>query len=513
MTDEPIPEFGAGPEGGLDSFLQTVREMVHDESAVAAPVATGAAGLDKVTKRHEEKLAKAERRNTRRHRRSRRDGKVIAVEAPAILDEPPLSVDVPAEPQRVPAQPAGPVIQQVWEAHVETAAAAAEMAAADREQRRGRHQEAARAAVAPLPDEEPWLEPVQASGPTMTVADPVRRTRRARRRERHREAALAVAASVPAAQPVLPEPVIQPPGGAGTPGPAETVATPSRRARRRELREQKVLARAVAKGPSGDGRGPDPETLAEHVARVEAPRLPRRTRRSRPRTPRWFRRTLKVAALAILISAAAVVPWAVPRLPTAISDMLPGHSSAVHIRDPKVAPATDAIVGPVGVDQQAGPYDGVRLQSAGRPREVQVNRLDVDSDVVAISGQSGTLLPPSDPQLLGWWQEGRVVGSQYGAAVITGHTVHTGGGALDHLDQLVVGDKIRVRTDAGWIKYVVKRTQVYSTAELAADAKNLFRAGGTGRLVLITCDDWNGQFYESNALVVATPLLDEPFVP
>jgi LPXTG-site transpeptidase (sortase) family protein len=162
------------------------------------------------------------------------------------------------------------------------------------------------------------------------------------------------------------------------------------------------------------------------------------------------------------------------------------------------------------VERQGGPYAGVRLQAAGRPREVVVPRLKVDSQVVPISGQSGSLLPPSDPQLLGWWQEGRPVGSQYGTAVITGHTVHTGGGALDHLGELVVGDSVRVRTDAGWIRYVVQQTRIYSTDELARDAQNVFRLGGTGRLVLITCDDWNGVSYDSNAVVVATPVLDQP---
>ncbi|RNM17608.1 class F sortase [Nocardioides pocheonensis] len=134
----------------------------------------------------------------------------------------------------------------------------------------------------------------------------------------------------------------------------------------------------------------------------------------------------------------------------------------------------------------------------------------MDSTVLPISGQSGSLLPPSDPQVLGWWKEGRPAGAEYGSAVITGHTVHTGGGALDHLDKLVVGDSVRVRTDAGWIRYEVQRTRVYSTEQLARDAKQIFTLGGPGRLVLITCDNWNGSFYESNAVVFAAPVADEP---
>jgi LPXTG-site transpeptidase (sortase) family protein len=199
-------------------------------------------------------------------------------------------------------------------------------------------------------------------------------------------------------------------------------------------------------------------------------------------------------------------------VPQAISDLFPGNGAPARVEDPTVAPPKDAFVGPVGVVQQAGPLVGVRLQAAGEPREVRVPRLHVDSDVVRISGQSGSLLPPSDPQVLGWWQEGRWAGAGAGTAVVTGHTVHTGGGALDQLDQLVVGDGLRVRTDNGWIQYVVQRTRIYSTEELARDADQVFRQNGPGRLVLITCDDWNGSFYESNAVVFATPVEDLPTV-
>ena len=106
----------------------------------------------------------------------------------------------------------------------------------------------------------------------------------------------------------------------------------------------------------------------------------------------------------------------------------------------------------------------MRLREAGRPLRLDVARLSVDSGVVPISGDSGTLLPPSDAQLLGWWQEGAVPGAAAGTAVLTGHTVHTGGGAFDHLRLLVPGDRLRVRTPNGQIRYEVSDTRVYSTA-------------------------------------------------
>ena len=244
---------------------------------------------------------------------------------------------------------------------------------------------------------------------------------------------------------------------------------------------------------------------AEYLARVEAPHLP-----PRPRRASRLRRTVRLGVVAVVLGSCVAVPWVAPGVPAFLGDLVPGGRSATSVQDPPVAPSKDAFVGPVGVSQQAGPYDGVRLAAAGPPREVVVDRLHVDSVVVPISGQSGSLLPPSDPRVLGWWREGKPAGAEYGSAVVTGHTVHTGGGALDHLDKLAIGDKVRVRTDSGWITYVVQRSQIYAKGELARQAKSIFRLGGSGRLVLITCDDWNGSFYESNAVVFASPVDGQP---
>jgi LPXTG-site transpeptidase (sortase) family protein len=440
--DEPVPEEP------LADFLQTVRGMVHHERAEPGPQPkepsrAGARRADKSLRRHEDKLAKAERRSARKRRkRARTPEPAPAVGQPTELHE----------VQRIPAQATEAALEDVAELDVATVVARGEVRTNRRARRRDRRRAVALAAAG-APEDDPEL--VLTDRSASTVLEHGRRSRAERRVERRREAARAVAEAVPLDEP--------------------------------------------------SGPGPGEETLAAYVGRVESARLP--SRRGRPR----LRRVLKVGAVAVVMAAALAVPWADPSVPDAISGILPGHGGqTVHVKDPVIAPPTAAVVGPVGLDQQGGPYAGVRLKAAGWPREVVVPRLQVDSQVVPISGQSGSLLPPSDPQLLGWWKEGQPVGAQHGTAVITGHTVHTGGGALDHLGELVVGDSVRVRTDAGWIQYVVKQTRIYSTEQLAHDAENVFRLGGTGRLVLITCDDWNGHSYESNAVVVATPVLDEP---
>lgn len=237
--------------------------------------------------------------------------------------------------------------------------------------------------------------------------------------------------------------------------------------------------------------------------RVEPSILPR---------PSRVRRTARIVGVCVLIGGAAVLPWAAPQVASVIGDALPGGNGHVATtKDPPVGPPANSVAGPVGIATESNPLEGKRLVAAGWPRRVQVPRLHVDSTVVPISGQSGELLPPDDPQVLGWWREGKPVGAQFGSAVITGHTVHTGGGALDNLAKLAVGDTIRTQTDDGWITYVVQRTRIYSTEELARDASDIFRLSGPGRLVMITCDDWNGSFYESNAVVFATPTSDDPF--
>jgi len=147
-----------------------------------------------------------------------------------------------------------------------------------------------------------------------------------------------------------------------------------------------------------------------------------------------------------------------------------------------------------------------RLAHAGRPVRLLVPRLHVDAPVVPIGAPARVLVPPSDPQVLGWWDAGAVPGAAHGGALITGHTVHTGGGAFDDLETLRPGDPVRVRTARGTIRYAVTGVAVYRKTGLARDAAKVFRQRGPGRLVLVTCEDWNGTTYLSNAVVFADPV-------
>ena len=141
--------------------------------------------------------------------------------------------------------------------------------------------------------------------------------------------------------------------------------------------------------------------------------------------------------------------------------------------------------------------------AAAAPTRLLVPQLRVDAPVVPIGVTDGVLLPPDDPQTLGWWDQGAVPGAVQGGALITGHTVHTGGGAFDDLETLAKGDLVRVRTRRGTIEYAVTGVTIYRKGRLARDAERVFSQTGPGRLVLITCEDWNGSGYDSNAIVFA----------
>jgi len=141
----------------------------------------------------------------------------------------------------------------------------------------------------------------------------------------------------------------------------------------------------------------------------------------------------------------------------------------------------------------------------GVPRRVVIERLGMDAPVVPIDTVGNALTPPSDPQLLGWWAAGAQPGARRGSALVTGHTVHTGGGAMDNLERMRPGDRVTLFTGRGIIPYDVRSVEVFGKGSVARHAQRLFSQEVRGRLVLVTCEDWDGTRYLSNVVVVATP--------
>lgn len=142
---------------------------------------------------------------------------------------------------------------------------------------------------------------------------------------------------------------------------------------------------------------------------------------------------------------------------------------------------------------------------SGDPIRVSVPSLGVSARVLAIRAPGGSLIPPSNPLLVGWWADGARPGAARGSAVITGHTVHTGGGAFDNLGRLTAGDAVTVTTGRRTIAYVVSSVTTYRKNALPKQAAQVFSQSVPGRLVLVTCEDWDGTAFLSNAVVIANP--------
>ncbi len=144
----------------------------------------------------------------------------------------------------------------------------------------------------------------------------------------------------------------------------------------------------------------------------------------------------------------------------------------------------------------------------GAPVRLVVPSLQVRADVdpVTVSAQR-VLDPPADVSRVGWWDASARPGARSGQTVLTGHAVHTGGGVLDRLPEVREGATVDVVTSQGRLRYRVASVRTYDRSTVAANAGELFgQQGGSGRLVLVSCTDWDGSVYRSNVVVVADAL-------
>ena len=69
-----------------------------------------------------------------------------------------------------------------------------------------------------------------------------------------------------------------------------------------------------------------------------------------------------------------------------------------------------------------------------------------------------------------------------------------------------MGDEVLVRAGRAQVSYAVASVRVLSKARLARQSSGIFGRSGAGRLVLITCEDWDGTAYRSNVVVTARPV-------
>jgi LPXTG-site transpeptidase (sortase) family protein len=140
------------------------------------------------------------------------------------------------------------------------------------------------------------------------------------------------------------------------------------------------------------------------------------------------------------------------------------------------------------------------------PQRLRIPSLGIDAPVLPIAADGLQLVPPSDPQTVGWWSAGARPGAELGTAILAGHTVSTGGGVFDDLDQMRPGQSVQILANGQRLSLQVTSVTVYHKAALAEDAADIFDQNSPGRVALVTCEDWDGAEYLSNVVVIATPV-------
>ena len=165
---------------------------------------------------------------------------------------------------------------------------------------------------------------------------------------------------------------------------------------------------------------------------------------------------------------------------------------------------TEGYPKPTTIQSEATPSQAGGIEG---PYTLHIPRIGVDARVVPIQSNAERILePPRDPSVAGWWSEGAAPGEPKGSAVVVGHTVRNRhGGVFDDVRDLSAGDAIGVEGSDSTLTYRVQSIEVLSKNEVARDAEEIFAQTGPGRLVLITCDDWDGTAWRSNIITIAAP--------
>jgi len=148
------------------------------------------------------------------------------------------------------------------------------------------------------------------------------------------------------------------------------------------------------------------------------------------------------------------------------------------------------------------------LAKPSRPDLLIVREIGLSAPIVPIEiAPDGVLDPPADVHEVGWWKRSAKPGATSGQTLVTGHTVHTGGGVMNRLGDLRPGSLIQIRTPRGTVDYRATKVFVYTKAQVAEHRDDLFSQERKHyRLVLVTCTGWNGHGYDSNIIVFADQL-------
>lgn len=155
------------------------------------------------------------------------------------------------------------------------------------------------------------------------------------------------------------------------------------------------------------------------------------------------------------------------------------------------------------------------LPSPGDPVGLEIPKIKLASRIVPIEmGKDQVLHPPQDTDRTGWWRRSARPGSTRGQILLTGHTVHSGGGVMNRLGDLEAGDTVRIRTRKELTTYRVIQISTWTREQVADTANELFGQNvNHRRLVLVTCTDWVDGEYTRNIVAFAEPISSVPLAP
>lgn len=142
------------------------------------------------------------------------------------------------------------------------------------------------------------------------------------------------------------------------------------------------------------------------------------------------------------------------------------------------------------------------------PERITVGSLGIrDAEILPMALDDGVLHPPDNPRQVGWWNRSADAGADRGVVLLTAHKVSGGNGVFEHLVDIRPGAEVELAGAAGSYLYRVDSVRVITKERLAVESSELFSQSGPHRLVLVTCEDWDGRTFESNSVVVASPVV------
>lgn len=220
----------------------------------------------------------------------------------------------------------------------------------------------------------------------------------------------------------------------------------------------------------------------------------------------------RLAAVGVGLLAAAVGTEAVAlSQPPSGAHALPSNFGPVTPTTSAAHPAASPTRGTAQPQPVTPPTSPTPVVTPATPVRVSIPSLHEAAPVTPVSlNPTNSLVVPSDPRVIGWWQASALAGSRIGTIVLDGHvdTAHQGLGTLFNLQDIKAGASIILSSATGhqYTYQVTARRVLSKSHDLPTD---LFSPTAPGTLVVITCGgpfNRATQSYLDNIAVLARPV-------